>query len=554
MSFFKKIKISQKIFGGFGVILLLLGVLAILTVTALYRAEDHFVRYQELAEISNQSSYVLANLQGARINIDAYQNNPSDAGKEEIIGRLSTAAETTKKLVGMSLSPHILEVMYEAEQDMERFSNAFAALIASDDPAERQTIIDDQLDVIGARIAEEIEEVKVSSIEEQDALAVETVQEIELEVIVSEIVAVTTIVMGIFIAWLIGTGISRPIIAITSTMRTFADGDKTVEIPGQDHKDEIGDMAKAVLVFKENMIKAEQLAAQEVEAVKTREKRTLKISELTSGFDEDMSAVLKTLASAATEMQATASGMSSTAEETSRQSGIVAAAAEQASTNVQTVASATEELSASIAEITQQVSQSSSVANRAVDDAERTNTQIRGLAEAAQKIGDVVGLIRDIAEQTNLLALNATIEAARAGDAGKGFAVVAAEVKNLATATSKATEDITNQITSIQNETDGAVMAIASISTTIAEISEISATIASAVEEQGAATLEITRNVQEASAGTTEVTANIVSVNEAAGSTGAAAEQVLSAAGELSKESESLHHKVEAFLSAVRAA
>jgi methyl-accepting chemotaxis protein len=192
------------------------------------------------------------------------------------------------------------------------------------------------------------------------------------------------------------------------------------------------------------------------------------------------------------------------------------------------------------------------VTGRAVGDAEKTNNQIRGLAEAAQKIGDVVGLISEIAEQTNLLALNATIEAARAGDAGKGFAVVAAEVKNLATATSRATEDITSQISNIQNETDEAVNAIATILATIAEISEISSAIASAVEEQGVATQEITRNVQEASVGTSEVTTNIVSVSQAVGSTGAAADQVLSAADELSRESETLRAKVEAFLMSVR--
>ncbi len=370
--------------------------------------------------------------------------------------------------------------------------------------------------------------------------------------IVVEVLILSVVVacVGIYL----GRGISTPITRITQAMRVLADGDKTVEIPGNGRADEIGDMSKAVLVFKDNMIRADALAAQEAEAAKQREKRAQTISELTSGFDQDISAVLKTLGSASGEMQSTSTGMSSTAEETSRQSSIVAAAAEQASTNVQTVASATEELSASIAEINQQVTQSSAVASRAVEDAEQTNIQVRGLAEAAQKIGDVVSLISDIAEQTNLLALNATIEAARAGDAGKGFAVVAAEVKNLATATSRATDEITAQITGIQSETEGAVSAIASISTTINEISEISAAIASAVEEQGAATLEITRNVQEASAGTSEVTSNIVSVNEAAGATGAAAEQVLNAAGELSRESESLRHKVETFLAAVRAA
>ncbi|WP_258548447.1 methyl-accepting chemotaxis protein [Thalassospira xiamenensis] len=533
---------------------MLLGVLAIISVFSLYRAENNFAKYHELAEISNQSSYVLANIQDARIGIATYQTNSSSALREQAVGKLSTALDMNKKLIAILDSQSKIAAARQAEQDFQAFLASLNKFSASNDASERQEIIESELDVIGARIATAIEEIRIASKQEQDALADQTVNDIEFEIVVTEIIAVVAVIVGMVAAWFIGAGISRPIVAITTTMRKLADGDKTILIPGQNHEDEIGDMAKAVLVFQENMIKADELAAQEAEAQKQQAARTRLIEKLTNDFDSDVSVVLKTVASAATEMQATATSMTATAEETSRQSTVVAAAAEQASNNVQTVASASEELSASISEISHQVSQSAQVASKAVAEAQSTNAQVRGLAEAAQKIGDVVGLISDIAAQTNLLALNATIEAARAGEAGKGFAVVAAEVKNLANATSKATDEITSQITMIQSETEEAVIAIGSISTTIAEISEISATIASAVEQQGAATQEINRNVQEASDGTTEVTSNIHGVNEAAASTGAAAEQVLAASGDLSEQAETLRQKVETFLNAVKAA
>ncbi|MBC08244.1 methyl-accepting chemotaxis protein [Thalassospira sp.] len=554
MSVFNRFKISTKVYGGFGVVLVLLVLASLWSEFSVSSVGDHFVRYRHIALQSNQAGRVQANLLEARVSVKHYLLTGDKAAVSTVNERLATAINLNEELAPLLDTPEMIETVQSATADLNTYLEAFdrvVSLPAGD--AARDELVTNTLDKIGPAVATKLENLKLAVKAEQDEIGPRATKAASQAVIVTAIVGGVALVLGVFAAWTIGTGISRPIRQITEVMKELAAGNKQVDIPGQDRTDEIGDMSNAVLVFKENMIKAEKLAAEEAEAVKRREQRAAKINELTAGFDQDMAVILKTLASAATEMQSTATGMSSTAEETSRQSGIVAAAAEQASTNVQTVASATEELSASISEITQQVSQSSSVANRAVEDAEKTNTQIRGLAEAAQKIGDVVGLISDIAEQTNLLALNATIEAARAGDAGKGFAVVAAEVKNLATATSRATEDITNQITSIQNETEGAVTAIGTISATITEISEISATIASAVEEQGAATLEITRNVQEASVGTTEVTSNIVSVNEAAGSTGAAAEQVLSAASELSRESESLRHKVEEFLDAVRA-
>jgi methyl-accepting chemotaxis protein len=270
-------------------------------------------------------------------------------------------------------------------------------------------------------------------------------------------------------------------------------------------------------------------------------------------FEREVKSVVQAVASAAVQLQGSASKMSHMAEETSSQSTQVAAAAEEASVNIQTVAAAAEELTASIGEISHRVGQSAAIANEAMAQAERTNVTVQGLADAASKIGQVVKLIHDIASQTNLLALNATIEAARAGEAGKGFAVVASEVKSLANQTAKATEEINSQIGAVQGATQEAVNAIRSISGTISRINDISSGIASAMEEQGAATTEIARNVQQASIGTREVTETIVRVNSSASETGREAHGVLDATGELNRQSDTLRQEVDRFLARVRA-
>jgi len=271
-------------------------------------------------------------------------------------------------------------------------------------------------------------------------------------------------------------------------------------------------------------------------------------------FEAQVGALVGLLAAGSTELEATARGMTDSADRTNQQANIVAAAAEEAGAGVQTVAAAAEELTASIAEITRQVAQSAKMAARVVDDAQRTNAIVTALAEGADRIGNVVGLITSIAGQTNLLALNATIEAARAGDAGKGFAVVASEVKNLAAQTSRATGEIGAQITSIQAATKEAVAAIRAISASIDEVSAISTTIAAAVEEQGAATAEIARNVAQTATAAQDVTSNITGVSQAATDSSTAAGQVLSAAGDLSKQAEQLSREVNTFVAGVRGA
>ncbi|UPK39842.1 HAMP domain-containing protein [Bradyrhizobium sp. 186] len=348
--------------------------------------------------------------------------------------------------------------------------------------------------------------------------------------------------------------VCAPIVDLTTRMSRLAEGNVAEEIPGAARSDEIGAMAAAVQVFKDNMIRADRLAAEKQAENDGKMRRAQALDGLTSAFEAKVTELVGGLSQASTAMESTAQSMTSTAAQTNSQAAVVAAASEQTSTNVQTVASATEELTSSIAEIGRQVAQSTEIAARAVDNARRTGDTARALAEGAQKIGDVVTLIQSIAEQTNLLALNATIEAARAGEAGRGFAVVASEVKSLAGQTAKATTEISEQIAAIQSASDETVSAIRNVADVIAEIDQIGTAIAAAIEEQGSATKEISRSVQEAARGTQEVNTNITGVQRAADDTGAAAREVLGAAEQLSTQSRDLAGQFDRFLSEVRAA
>jgi methyl-accepting chemotaxis protein len=346
----------------------------------------------------------------------------------------------------------------------------------------------------------------------------------------------------------------RPLVRLTGVTLRLADRELEVEIPGEDRKDEIGAMAKALQIFKGALIAkklADETAARDAEAQIERGRR---VDGITRNFEAMIGEIVNTVSSAATELEASAGTLTTTADRSQKLTTAVAAASDEASANVQSVATATEELTSSVSEISRQVQESARMATDAVDQARRTNERVGTLSEAAKRIGDVVELISTIAGQTNLLALNATIEAARAGDSGRGFAVVASEVKALAQQTAKATEEIHQQITGVQAATEESVGAIRAIGETIEKLAEISSAIAAAVEEQGAATQEIARNVQQAAHGTQQVSGNIADVQQGASETGSASSQVLSSAQSLAGDSSRLKLEVGKFLEAVRAA
>ncbi len=371
--------------------------------------------------------------------------------------------------------------------------------------------------------------------------------------IVLAITAAVTVFV-VLLGFMVGRGLSGPIRAMTGAMMALAKGDNEVEVPAQDYGSEIGDMAKAVLVFKENAITAERLKAEQAAEQQAKEKRAASIEMMVRAFDETANQKLEQVADAASQLTETATAMSGAAQSTSERSIGVEAAAGQASSNVQTMASSAEELSSSIAEITQQINRATVTANKAVQEAGESTEAVRALATAASEIGTVVNLIQDIAEQTNLLALNATIEAARAGEAGKGFAVVASEVKNLASQTAKATDEISHKISGVQESTSDTAKKIESVTTVIGEISEVAIGISAAAEQQGSATQEIARGAQHAAQGTAEVTSNIAGVNQAAAETGSAAGQVQSLAEMLSSHAALLKDEVQRFLNDVKAA
>jgi methyl-accepting chemotaxis protein len=369
------------------------------------------------------------------------------------------------------------------------------------------------------------------------------------------IVAFGALATGTLLAWIIGGGVAGPIVKITSRMQSLAAGQLEEPIPGGKRADEIGLMARAVEVFRLNSQKVRQMEseadAQREEATRARSQM---MTDLADRFDRGMEGVISGVAGRAAEVGESAQMLAQVAERGRGLAESVANRSERASVNVQTVSAATQELSASINEISQQVARSVSISEQAKKEATRTSAMVRALSESANKIGTVVQLIQAIASQTNLLALNATIEAARAGDAGKGFAVVASEVKNLATQTARATEEISGQVSEIQSSTSQSVTAIAEIAETVEKMTEIATAIASAVQEQGAATAEIARNVEEVAQGTSAVTSEIKQVRSVAGETDSGAEAGLAAAAALGEQAHALKKSVEDFLTTVRSA
>jgi methyl-accepting chemotaxis protein len=364
---------------------------------------------------------------------------------------------------------------------------------------------------------------------------------------------VAILAVAIVLAFLLGRGLSRPLTAITAVMNRLSGGEIDVTIPGSERRDELGTMAGAVDVFRRSMIESRSMRETQ-EASKQQaelEKKALQ-RQMADRFEADVKSVVAAVAKATTDMQRVAREITTSVSGTSERAAAAAAASEEASASVNTVAAATEELASSVAEIGRQVTHSSQVADNAVTKAGQTTEMVASLASAAEKIDDVLRLIGAIASQTNLLALNATIEAARAGDAGRGFAVVASEVKNLASQTAKATEEIAGQVAAIQSATGGCVTAIGGISDTIREISGIATTIAAAVEQQDSATREIARSVQQAATGTSEVTANVTGASQSADQSRALADNVLAATGQLGRQADALNESVDTFLAGLR--
>jgi methyl-accepting chemotaxis protein len=388
-----------------------------------------------------------------------------------------------------------------------------------------------------------------------DARQASTDSAISSTIALQLVIAALVLVLGGSIAFVIGHSIVGPVVAMTSAMSRLAEGNTDAVIPSRDRNDEIGAMARAVHIFKQNAIERIRLEAEQKQSQsRSREIRKAEMDKLADEFESTIGSIVNVVSLASTELETAATTLTKTAETTQQLATAVAAASEEALANVTSVAGASEKLTVFVAEIAQQVQESSKITATAVKQAENTDARITELSQTAMRISDVIKLITAIAEQTNLLALNATIEAARAGQAGKGFAVVAQEVKALATQTAKAADQIDTQITGMQTATEESVEAIKEIGTTIDRVADIASTIAAAVERQRASTQEISHNVLQAAHGTSQIVTDINHASRGVSMTGSASAQVLESAQSLATESNHLKVEVNKFLAMVRTA
>lgn len=394
-----------------------------------------------------------------------------------------------------------------------------------------------------------------AAFEAADAMSNEQIAQARMRFIGALVLCVAILLMVVGFALFITRRVVQPIRVMATDIEKIAQGVLDVSVAGLKRRDEIGEIARAVEVLRNNSIEMVRLQHEQgVMRERMEEERRMAFQEVADELDRAVGRIAGAVSTTSEELQASARAMAGMAESTSYRSGEASESAQMAATMVETVAAAAEELSASVDQIGSQVQESTRIAGVAVREANDAAGKITRLLEAARRIGDILSLITNIAGQTNLLALNATIEAARAGEAGRGFAVVASEVKNLADQTAKATAEIETQISTVQSATDEAVKAISDIAGTIGEISQIAGSIASAVTQQSAATQEIAHSISKASDGARGATSNMVEVSRTAAETGSAASQVLEASSELSRTSSDLRNATDSFVSRIRAA
>ncbi|WP_375571703.1 methyl-accepting chemotaxis protein [Ahrensia marina] len=479
------------------------------------------------------------------------ENRPSD--QERTLEELNLAAASVQSLEHFTRGSSFAGLLETYRVHADEFQRLFVTI--TDIIITRNDILSNQLDAIGPQLATGYETALQTVIDTQNTVGPRAAAEVASVSRTTMIIAVVAVLLGAIAAFIIGRLIARSIANVVSRMNHLVQGELDITIEGEDRRDELGDMARALLVFQENAREKVRLeASQEEQARLAEEEKRRSMHVMADAFEADVKGVVSAVSSAAEQMVGLSKMLSEAAGRAGERSTAVAAASEEASTNVETVAAASEQMTNSIAEVSQRIGDTASMTDEAARGAEHTTATVAELSTSAQTIGDVISMISDIAEQTNLLALNATIEAARAGEAGKGFAVVASEVKSLANQTAKATEEISAQITGMQENTNAVVDSIDKIGTMIQDLNGTSSSIAAAVEEQHSATEEIARNTQQAADGTREVSSNITQVSTAVQETGQAAEEVLAASSQLAKEAERLRDNVADFLSNVRAA